>query len=114
MDLTLGCEITVPMPGTYAYDLTMQPTPLATFIRRNSVRHTIAPEMYFVLEQNQFILAQTRETVGLPIDHPDNRKTGVCLAARIEGKSSRTGSACSSISPRRRSIPTGTARSPWK
>lgn len=88
VDLTLGTEITVPDLGTYAYDL-MQPTPLATFIRRNSTRHSIAPETYFVLERHQFILAQTRETVGLPIDHPENVRTNTCLAARIEGKSSR-------------------------
>ena len=82
VDLTLGSEITVPVEGTYAYDL-MQPTPLATFIRRNSVKHTIAPEMYFVLERQQFILAQTRERIGLPIEHEENRRRNACLAARI-------------------------------
>jgi len=88
VDLTLGSEITVPEPGTYAYDL-MQPTPLAVFIERNSRRYSIDPHTHYVLDRHQFILAQTRERVALPIDHPENHRTGTCLAARIEGKSSR-------------------------
>lgn len=88
VDLTLGTEITVPEQGTYAYDL-MQPTPLALFIERNSRRYSIDPHSHYVLERHQFILAQTREKVTLPIDHAHNRETGTCLAARIEGKSSR-------------------------
>lgn len=88
VDLTLGSEITVPTKGTYAYDL-MQPAPLALFIETNSRRYTIDEHSHFVLEREQFILAQTREVVSLPIDHPHNRETNTCLAARIEGKSSR-------------------------
>jgi dCTP deaminase len=88
VDLTLGSEITVPEIGTYAYDL-MQEAPLATFIRRNSKKHRIADDSYFVLERHQFILGQTRETVGLPVSHPINQESKTCLAARIEGKSSR-------------------------
>jgi dCTP deaminase len=88
VDLTLGTEITVPEPGTYAYDL-MQPTPLAVFIERNSRRYSIDQHSHYVLERQQFILAQTREKVSLPIDHPDNHNTNTCIAARIEGKSSR-------------------------
>ncbi|HKI19287.1 MAG TPA: hypothetical protein VKA15_15480, partial [Isosphaeraceae bacterium] len=38
-------------------------------------------------DRHTFILAQTREWVELPIEHPDNSET--CLAARIDGKSSR-------------------------
>jgi dCTP deaminase len=86
VDLTLGYEITVPITGTYAYDLT-QTTPLAAFIRRNSISRTLQPGEYFVLERQQFILAQTREKVELPLNHAKNTET--CLAARIEGKSSR-------------------------
>lgn len=88
VDLTLGSEITVPETGTYAYDL-MQPTPLAPFIERNSRRYSIDQDSFYVLERQRFILAQTREIVGLPIDHPDNKRFNSCLAARIEGKSSR-------------------------
>jgi deoxycytidine triphosphate deaminase len=74
VDLSLGSEITVPETGTYAYDLT-QATPLAVFIERNSRRYSIDQHSHFVLERQQFILAQTREKVHLPIDHEDNRKT---------------------------------------
>jgi dCTP deaminase len=88
VDLTLGTEITVPELGTYAYDL-MQPAPLAGFIERNSRRYSIDQHSHYVLERQQFILAQTREVVWLPIDHPTNVKKKRCLAARIEGKSSR-------------------------
>lgn len=88
VDLTLGTEITVPETGTYAYDL-MQKKPLAFFIERNSRWYSIDEHSHYVLEPHQFILAQTRETVTLPIDHERNLETGTCLAARIEGKSSR-------------------------
>ena len=88
VDLTLGTEITIPETGTYAYDL-MQPTPLARFIERNSRRYSIDQHSHFVLERQQFILAQTREVVALPIEHSTNTETKTCLAARIEGKSSR-------------------------
>jgi dCTP deaminase len=88
VDLTLGEDITVPEPGTYAYDLT-QPNRLALFIKRNSRQRKIDKEMPFVLDRNQFILGITRESVDLPIDHPVNKELNTCLAARIEGKSSR-------------------------
>lgn len=88
VDLTLGAVITVPEQGTYAYDL-MQRGPLAVFIQRNSRSYTIDPHSHYVLERHQFILAQTREKVELPINHPENEQKKRCLAARIEGKSSR-------------------------
>jgi dCTP deaminase len=88
VDLTLGFEITVPIPGTYTYDLT-QTTPLAEFIRRNSRRQTIEEGSYYILERHQFILGQTRESISLPVDHEINLRNKSCLAARIEGKSSR-------------------------
>jgi dCTP deaminase len=88
VDLTLGSEVTVPETGTYAYDL-MQEAPLAEFIRRNSKKQKIAEDSYFILERHQFILGQPRETVGLPVNHPLNQETNTCLAARIEGESSR-------------------------
>lgn len=88
VDLSLGYEITVPIVGTYAFDLT-QTTPLAAFIRRNSETRRLQSGEFFVLERQQFILAQTREKIGLPLDHPINIETKSCLAARIEGKSSR-------------------------
>jgi dCTP deaminase len=88
VDLRLGTEITVPEEGTYAYDL-MQKKPLAPFIERNSRNYSIDKHSHYVLERQQFILAQTMEEVGLPIEHEENQKTNTCLAARIEGKSSR-------------------------
>lgn len=73
VDLTLGYEIGVPIEGTYAYDLT-QTAPLTEFLRRNSRRIVLQPGDYYVLERGRFILAQTREKVVLPIDHPINQK----------------------------------------
>src|SRR4051812_47571565 len=67
VDLRLDTEVTIPETGTYAYDL-MQKTPLATFIQRNSRRISIDKRDHFVLERHQFILAQTFEDIGLPID----------------------------------------------
>jgi dCTP deaminase len=88
VDLTLGHEISVPITGTYAFDL-IQTTRQAEFMRRNSRLLTLQDEDYFVLERQQFILAKTKERIHLPLDHPVNVETSVCLAARIEGKSSR-------------------------
>ena len=107
VDLTLGNEIVVPLPGTYAFDLT-QSSPLGPFLARNSQRIRIDPGASYILERNKFILGQTREWVGLSIEHPENLAT--CLAARIEGKSSRAGWGSSSTSPPRRSIPASRAR----
>jgi dCTP deaminase len=83
VDLTLAPEISIPEAGPFAYDLTQ--AGLAAFLSKNSKKHRIEPANPFQLERNQFILAMTRETVGLPIlpQYP------TCLAARIEGKSSR-------------------------
>ncbi|MBX3436262.1 MAG: dCTP deaminase [Planctomycetaceae bacterium] len=84
VDLRLGDEIRVPKPGSYAYDHT-QPASLAEHLSRNSVLYTISEQTPFKLEPHQFVLGVTLETVGLPII--EGRDT--CLAARIEGKSSR-------------------------
>jgi dCTP deaminase len=86
VDLTLGDEIVIPLGGTYAFDL-MQPSALSRFLTRNSKRIHLDEGTSYVLERHTFILAQTRERIGLPIEHTDN--VGSCLAARIEGKSSR-------------------------
>src|SRR3954462_3555782 len=86
VDLSLGDEIVIPEPGTYTFDLS-QPEPLGPFLARNSRRVNIHPETAFPLKPNQFILGRTREWVSLPIEHAENVDT--CLAARIEGKSSR-------------------------
>ena len=86
VDLTLGSEVVVPLPGTYAFDL-MQSASLSPFLARNSKRIRLDEGTTYILERHTFILAQTRERVGLPIEHAANTES--CLAARIEGKSSR-------------------------
>jgi len=86
VDLTLGTEIVIPLAGTYAFDL-MQSSPLGPFLTRNSRRIRLDDGACYILDRHTFILAQTREWVELPIEHPDNSET--CLAARIDGKSSR-------------------------
>ena len=84
VDLRLGAEISVPRPGTYAYDHT-QPTNLSDHLSRNSTTYQISSATPFKLEHGQFVLGITHERVSLPIlDRFDT-----CLAARIEGKSSR-------------------------
>jgi dCTP deaminase len=84
VDLTLGDEITILEPGQFSFDLA-RPGKLAEFIDRNSRRITITPAQPFLLERHKFVLGMTRARVALPI--LDGFDT--CLAARIEGKSSR-------------------------
>jgi dCTP deaminase len=84
VDLTLAAELSFPASGPYSYDL-MQPGSLADFIARNSQKHVIDERAGYPLARNQFVLGRTLEWVGLPIRAGDVN----CLAARIEGKSSR-------------------------
>ena len=58
-------------------------------MRRNSDKKILKPSEILVLERNQFVLGMTKEFVELPLDHRRNEETQTCLAARIEGKSSR-------------------------
>ena len=83
VDLTLAREISIPQPGSPSYDLT-EPGLAATLSRLSEQRLIQQGEPY-KLERNQFILGMTRERIALPII--PGAKT--CLAARIEGKSSR-------------------------
>ena len=83
VDLKLGSEITVPKPGTFAYDFKASGS-IADLIAQNSEKHTLVESRPYHLEHGQFVLAQTLETITLPID-----KGAPYLAARIEGKSSR-------------------------
>ncbi len=84
VDLRLGSEITIPVSGQFNYDLT-QPGHIAETIRQHSETVRITENQPFCLQPNRFVLGRTLEWVELPI-LPD-RET--CLAARIEGKSSR-------------------------
>jgi dCTP deaminase len=84
VDLTLSPNISIPQQGPYNYDV-MQEGGLADFIARNSKKFAIADESGFSLKQFQFVLGQTNERIALPI----LPELPTCLAARIEGKSSR-------------------------
>jgi dCTP deaminase len=84
VDLSLGDEITIPKKGQFTYDL-MKPGSIANTIRVHSETVKITELQPFCLEPNCFVLGKTLERIELPIfrDRP------ACLAARIEGKSSR-------------------------
>ncbi len=86
VDLSLAEEIVIPEGGPFAFDLN-QSDPLGPFLTKISKRVSLNASTGYPLKPNQFILARTREYVSLPIDHAENGET--CLAARIEGKSSR-------------------------
>src|SRR5882724_1477010 len=85
VDLRLADEISVPIDeGVASIDLA-RPGKIAAFISRNSTNRTISEEQPFNLGPRRFVLGKTLERIALPIP-----TTGeVCLAARIEGKSSR-------------------------
>lgn len=85
VDLTLGEEILVPREGsTMAIDLS-QSGSVAETIRGNCAPLKISLAQPYRLLPNTFILANTRESISLPLQPEPNRS----LAARIEGKSSR-------------------------
>ena len=84
VDLRLGHGISVPEPGQFVYDLT-QPGRIADTIALHSKGIAITSERPYILKPQRFVLGTTLERISLPID--PERET--CLAARIEGKSSR-------------------------
>jgi dCTP deaminase len=84
VDLRLGNEITIPAAGQFTYDLT-QPGRIADTIRLHSQTVQITQHQPFCLPPNCFVLGKTLEWIELPI--LPGQET--CLAARIEGKSSR-------------------------
>jgi dCTP deaminase len=82
VDLRLGRHISVPRPGPFTFDL--RQGGLAAFLAERCEQVDLTRRGGFVLDPHQFILAQTFESVSLPLfaEKPP-------LAARIEGKSSR-------------------------
>jgi len=84
IDLTLSDEIIVPKKGQIAYDLT-KPGQIAETIAGHSQKLKLTSFQPLVLKPHQFVLGKTREYISLPFKEGDS----TCLAARIEGKSSR-------------------------
>lgn len=84
VDLRLADQISVPEPGQVVIDLT-QPGRIADTIAKHSKDQTITETMPYQLHPGGFVLGATIERVNLPIICGN----GHCLAARIEGKSSR-------------------------
>jgi dCTP deaminase len=84
VDLRLHKEISIPKPGTFAYDLT-QFGAISVDIAKNSERIVLRKDQPFRLETGKFILGWTFETVELCTTNGPPY-----LAARIEGKSSRS------------------------
>jgi len=87
VDLRLGAQLRVPLKGPYTFDLT-QPD-FSAFLARNSQAVLIEENHPYLLEPNRFVLGITLERIVLPLDAPASIQTNSCLAARIEGKSSR-------------------------
>lgn len=86
VNLRLGAELSIPVEGPYSFDLT-QIGSLSEFLARNSQKCDI-PASGYTLGRQQFVLGITLEYITLPVGHAENEKTGTCLAARIEGRSS--------------------------
>lgn len=86
VNLTLGSELSIPREGPYSFDLALGGN-LSMFLSQNADHLAIAEHGY-PLKKFQFVLGITREYIALPIEHPTNRATDRCLAARVEGRSS--------------------------
>ncbi|WP_339910039.1 dCTP deaminase [Symmachiella dynata] len=87
VDLTLASELSIPKDDfPIAFDLSNKKK-LAECLAQNSEKCTITEDQPYTLKQGKFILAKTRETIELPMQDPGSGAR--CLAARIEGKSSR-------------------------
>lgn len=84
VDLRLHNEIRVPQGGPFNYDL-MESGGLSELITKYSKQYLLTDEQPYRLRNGQFILGRTLEKIGLPTD-----KGPPYLAARIEGKSSRS------------------------
>jgi dCTP deaminase len=87
VDLRLGGELRIPRPGPYNFDLTLPR--FSEFLERNTDKLILESARPYILDPNRFLLGITLERVALPLDAPINLQTNTCLAARIEGKSSR-------------------------
>jgi dCTP deaminase len=84
VDLTLGSEVSVLQEAPFSFDLARSGK-LPDFIARNSTIARITPSQPFLLRPQHFVLGVTQQRIHLPILPGHD----TCLAARIEGKSSR-------------------------
>ncbi len=84
VDLRLADEIRIPHEGQISYDLS-KPGRIAETIETHSTTLTLSEMQPMSLKPRQFILGMTFEWVSLPFEED----APTCLAARIEGKSSR-------------------------
>lgn len=82
VDLRLGDEISYLKDGL-PLDINLGRGGFANLFGPNSVRQKLTPEQPFVLRPGRLVLGKTLERVEFPIG-----ADGVCLAARVEGKSS--------------------------
>jgi dCTP deaminase len=92
VDVRLGKYLSLPRKGPYNFDLYQpgqQQAEFSKFLAANSDQVEI-PVQGYPLEPNRFALGQTIERLTLPIDTPANRILKRCIAARFEGKSSRS------------------------
>lgn len=83
VDLKLGNEIKIPKLEAATIDFSA-PGSIANLIAQNSEQQILEENRPYTLNPGKFLLAQTLETIILPII-----KGSMPLAARIEGKSSR-------------------------
>ena len=83
VDLKLGNEIKIPKLEAATIDFSA-PGSIANLIAQNSEQQILEENRPYTLKPSQFLLAQTLETITLPIIN-----SSTPLAARIEGKSSR-------------------------
>jgi len=84
VDLKLYSQIFVPEGGKFDINLN-NPGSITEVIEQHSKKLTLSKEQPFHLDKGDFILARTVERIFLPIQKGD-----INLAARIEGKSSRS------------------------
>ena len=89
VDLTLSRAIQRPREGVAA-NIDFRSGSVLQTLDTFFEPHNIDDEQGFTLRQNQFILGQTEESVGLtlPKDLDDAAREKGCLAGRVEGKSS--------------------------
>ena len=84
VDLTLDTYLSVPESGSFIVDFSSKGS-VAELIQAHCEKFELTDKQPFPLEPQTFVLGQTREKVGLPLPKDGD----MCLAARIEGKSSR-------------------------